>query len=112
MSYLQPVPSFVPLNHRIRVETKKKPSKEVFFSNNFISSGSRTRVILVPTVPLDQKQIDKNIADIKQNMNEQKSISIGNVISGIAINIIFIFVLALIFGALFKKDEPVFTTQN
>ena len=60
---------------------------------------------------VDKKQMDKNIADIRKNFDDQKNITIGKVIQGIAVSIIFIFVLALIFGALFKKEMPLYTTQ-
>ena len=54
----------------------------------------------------DLKSMDKNVADIKKNFDDQKNVTIGKTIQGIAISIIFIFVLSLIFGGLFKKDPP------
>ena len=60
---------------------------------------------------VNQKQMDQNIAGIKKNFDEQKNVTIAKTIQAIAISIIFVFVFALIFGALFKKDVPVYTTQ-
>jgi hypothetical protein len=61
---------------------------------------------------VDQKQMDKNIADMKQKYEEQKNIGIGQNIMAIAISIIFVFVLSLIFAALFKRDIPQYSTQT
>jgi hypothetical protein len=60
---------------------------------------------------VDQKQMDKNIADIKKNFADQKNITTGKIVQGIAVSIIFIFVLALIFGALFKRETPLYSGQ-
>jgi len=58
----------------------------------------------------NQKQMDANEADVKKNFEEQKHVTVGKTVQGIAISIIFIFVLAVIFGALFKKEPPVYST--
>jgi len=50
-----------------------------------------------------QALIDQNIAELKKDFS-QTSPSIGNAMTGIVISIIFVFILALLFGALFKKD--------
>jgi hypothetical protein len=60
---------------------------------------------------VNQKQMDQNIADIKKNFDEQKNVTIGKSAQAIAISILFIFVFALIFGALFKRDAPLYDTQ-
>jgi hypothetical protein len=54
----------------------------------------------------DQKIIDKDIADMKKDFTQQQNTSVGSTIQGIVISILFIFLLALIFGSLFKKDPP------
>ena len=54
------------------------------------------------------KQIDQNLADLRQNYQSQKNITIGQTIQGIATSIIFIFVIALVFGALFKREPPLY----
>lgn len=52
----------------------------------------------------DQKQIDQNIAEIKKGFNEQSNVTTAKFIQGLTISVIFIFVFALIFAALFKKE--------
>ncbi|WP_428329556.1 DUF4199 domain-containing protein [Mucilaginibacter sp.] len=64
--------------------------------------------IMKTTPGANKKQIDDNINGIKQNLAQQKNITVGQVISGTGINIVLIFVVALIFGTLFKKDPPVY----
>jgi hypothetical protein len=54
----------------------------------------------------EQTVIDEKIADIEKKFDEQKSPTWGNIIQGIVISIIMIFVLSLIFAAIFKKDPP------
>ena len=61
---------------------------------------------------VNQKQIDKNVQDIKKNFDNEKNGTIGKTIQDIVISILFIFVLALIFGALFKREPPVYVTQT
>jgi hypothetical protein len=59
---------------------------------------------------VNQKQIDQNVVDIRKSFEDQKNVTIGKNIQDILISIIFIFVLALIFAALFKRDPPLRTT--
>jgi len=59
----------------------------------------------------DKKQIDQNIADIKKGFNEQRNITVASFIQGLAISIIFIFVFALVFAALFKKEPPLYSNE-
>lgn len=54
----------------------------------------------------NQKQLDQNEADVKKHFDEQKHVTILSKVQEITITIIFIFVLALIFASLFKR-EPV-----
>lgn len=58
----------------------------------------------------NKKRIDNNIAEIKKNFEQQKHITIGKTIEGILTTIIMIFVLAIIFGALFKRDMLVYSS--
>jgi len=60
----------------------------------------------------DQTQIDEKKAQIQKQFDGQKEITIGKIIQGIIISIILMFVLALIFGALFKKDPPLFADSD
>ncbi|MFD2146578.1 DUF4199 domain-containing protein [Mucilaginibacter antarcticus] len=54
----------------------------------------------------EQSQIDEKITEIEKKFDEQKSPTIGNIIQGIVISIIMVFVLALLFAAIFKKEPP------
>jgi hypothetical protein len=56
----------------------------------------------------EQSQIDTKIATIQKQFDDQKNITVGKQIQSIGISIIFIFVCALIFGAIFKKDPPLY----
>ena len=56
-----------------------------------------------------QAQIAQKVAEIKKGFEDQKKITPGQVIMNFAYSIIFIFVLAVIFGALFKKETPFYT---
>lgn len=47
-----------------------------------------------------------DIAEMKKDFTQQQNVSIGSTIQGVVISILFIFLLALIFGSLFKKDPP------
>ncbi len=58
----------------------------------------------------NSEQVDKNIAEIKKGFEDQKNVTIGRTIQAIAISVILIFVLALIFAALFKREPPYYTT--
>lgn len=49
--------------------------------------------------------IDKDIAELKKDFT-QPAPTIGSTIQGIIISIIFIFILAMVFGALFKREPP------
>jgi hypothetical protein len=55
-----------------------------------------------------QEEIDKKIEDIQKQFDEQKNVSIGKQIQGVGINIIFMFVLAVMFAAMFKKEGHVY----
>ncbi len=61
---------------------------------------------------VDKRKIDDNLAQITKNLELQKNITVFQVVSGFAINIILIFVFALIFGALFKRDPPIFVPAD
>jgi len=52
----------------------------------------------------EQSEIDKKIEDMNQKFEKQKNPSVGSTIQSQLIAIIFLFVLALIFAAIFKRD--------
>ncbi|MES2063798.1 MAG: DUF4199 domain-containing protein [Bacteroidota bacterium] len=55
-----------------------------------------------------QEDIDKKMADIQKGFNEQKNVTIGYRLKGIAVSLILMFVIALILAAFFKKEGHVF----
>ncbi len=61
---------------------------------------------------MDQEQIDNKIAEIENQFATGQEISAGGIIRGIAFAIIIVFVAALIFAAIFKKDPPLFTSHT
>nr|WP_294793440.1 DUF4199 domain-containing protein [uncultured Mucilaginibacter sp.] len=52
----------------------------------------------------EQSEIDKKIDDMNQQFEKQKNPTVGSIIQSQLIAIIFLFVLALIFAAIFKRD--------
>jgi hypothetical protein len=52
----------------------------------------------------DQSQIDEKMADVKKKFDDQKNLSTGKIIEGYAITIVFLFIFALILGAVFKRN--------
>ncbi len=88
--------------------------------NNFVAPDNlqktQTAAINMKTIILKQRgdkqaSIDKDIAEMQKDFNQQKNATIGSTIQGVVISILFIFLFALIFGSLFKKDPPAYTTQ-
>ena len=93
--------------------------KEIIF-NKFIEPDNTTKVqtaavnakiAILKERHSSQALIDQNVAELKKDFS-QPSASIGNALTGIVISIIFVFILALIFGALFKKDAPAYAPQS
>jgi tetrahydromethanopterin S-methyltransferase subunit G len=58
-----------------------------------------------------QHDIDKKMEEIKDQFEAQKDFSIGKQIEGIGISIIFMFVLAIVFAAFFKREIPGYNPQ-
>lgn len=54
----------------------------------------------------DQTKIDEKIDDIQKQFDSQKDQTIGSTIQGLATSVIFVFIIALIFGGIFKKEKP------
>ncbi len=52
--------------------------------------------------------IKKKLAEIQGEFDAQKDVTIGRQIQGVGISIIFMFVLAIIFAAFFKKEAQVY----
>jgi hypothetical protein len=58
----------------------------------------------------DQATIDSKVADMQKQFDAQKDVSVAKTIEGIGISLILMFVVALIFAAIFKKDPLRFDT--
>ncbi|MDR6943955.1 DUF4199 domain-containing protein [Mucilaginibacter pocheonensis] len=59
-----------------------------------------------------QDVINKKLNEIQQEFEAQKDVTIGKQIQGVGISIIFMFVLAIIFAAFFKKEIQVYNPQT
>ncbi|OKS85803.1 DUF4199 domain-containing protein [Mucilaginibacter polytrichastri] len=57
---------------------------------------------------VEQGKIDDQVEKMQKQFALQTDTSPVKVLTGIAVSLIFIFVLALIFAAIFKKDPPLF----
>lgn len=56
----------------------------------------------------DQKSVEKDTAEMKKDFAAQQTTSVIGTITGFVISVLFVFLFALIFGSLFKKDPPVY----
>jgi hypothetical protein len=59
---------------------------------------------------LDQDKIDAAVAKMEKSIDEQSDQSAGKIAKSFGMAIIFLFVFALIFGAVYKREPPLFTT--
>jgi hypothetical protein len=57
---------------------------------------------------VEQSKIDDQTAKMHKQFDDQKNVTIGKRIQGYGVSIVLLFVLALIFGAIFKKEPPLF----
>jgi hypothetical protein len=55
---------------------------------------------------IEKKLIDKKTAELKNEINSQKPITVAGVIQNLIFSILFIFIFALVFAALFKRELP------
>jgi hypothetical protein len=60
----------------------------------------------------DQATIDQKRANIQKQLADEKNITVGSIIQGYIITVIFLFVFAVIFGAILKKNPPEYEAQN
>lgn len=61
---------------------------------------------------VDQDKIDREIKKINEGFAETPSISAAKIIQGFLQAIILLFVIALIFAAIFKKEPPVYVARG
>jgi len=61
---------------------------------------------------VSQKDIDAKVKEIRSNLDSQKQVTAAQQIQGIGIRIIFLFVLALIFAAFFKREVLYYNSPN
>jgi len=54
----------------------------------------------------NQATIDQKKADIQKQLADEKNITVASIIQGYVITVIFLFVFAVIFGAILKKNPP------
>jgi len=74
--------------------------------NMAYKTQAATITIMMKKEQIDQKQIDEKITDLKNNLDNQKN-NVIDIIRIKTLQIILLFVLAIIFGALFKRNEPI-----
>lgn len=61
---------------------------------------------------VSQEQIDKSLDQMQKQFDMQKNLSAGKIITAIAISLIMIFVLALIYAAIYKRDPPLYDIRS
>lgn len=76
------------------------------------SAIENSYTIMMKKAGTEQAAIDSRIDDIHKRFEEQKNITVGKTIAGIGTTIILIFVVALIFAALLKKEPPLFDVAD
>ena len=59
-----------------------------------------------------QEKIDESIANTEKQFESQINPSFGQIVQSIGTSIIFVFVLALIFGAFFKRNPPLYFDES
>jgi|SRR5581483_7958621 len=57
-----------------------------------------------------QADIDQKKADIQKEFNDQSNITVGGIIQSYVITLIFLFLFALIFAAMLKKNPPEYSS--
>ena len=60
----------------------------------------------------DQTHIDAKLDEIQKQFDDEKNVPVSKIVEGIVISVILIFAFALIFGAIFKKDPPLFAPAS
>lgn len=58
-----------------------------------------------------QEKIDESIANTEKQFESQINPSFGQIVQSIGTSIIFVFILALLFGAFFKRNPPLYIDE-
>ena len=75
------------------------------------SSITDATVNMMQNQGVEQSKIDEVIEKKNEEAEKKKSGTIMQNVQGYLIGILFVFVFALIFGAIFKKERPLFATD-
>ena len=67
---------------------------------------------MAETFSSDQEVVDKMIEEAEKRIEKQVNPGFMDFVQGLAIGAIFYFIGALIFAAIFKRERPVFATQD
>lgn len=59
-----------------------------------------------------EKEIDASVKDMQEAFREGNTITPGSVLETLIRNVLLIFLVSLIFGALFKREPPLFTRNT
>lgn len=77
-------------------------------SDNFVNVFSNT----MSGLKADQDKIDEFVEMVEQQSEAAKKVSILNMFSNMIPIILVLFIVALIFAAIFKKEHPVLSNEN
>lgn len=61
---------------------------------------------------VDQSQIDDRLDDLKKKFEQQRENTPAKIASNFGISLIFIFVIAMIFAAILKKEQPLYMVSE
>ncbi|WP_207425629.1 DUF4199 domain-containing protein [Pedobacter sp. SYSU D00535] len=79
--------------------------------NPGVNTAVKENVIKVTSSMMERQgmateQIDEKVEQIRESMDEEAAPGAGKLIQGIVVSIIVIFVVSLIFAAIFKREAP------
>lgn len=75
------------------------------------TSVMNATVSMMESQGMEQSKIDEIVRTKNEEIEKKKNGSAMKTIQGHLIGILFVFVFALIFGAIFKKEKPLFATD-
>lgn len=71
-----------------------------------------TTTELLEKISTDQEFIDKSIEEAEIALEQTLNPTFGNIIKSLGSSVLMYFIAALIWGAIFKRDRPIFLTQS